>query len=119
MELKLGMLINSQEIIQNLSKGKFKAKVTWRLTGIIKSMEEYVNKFHDIRNDLIKKYGEDVDGVVSVNPDSENFKNFITELNEVAEEDITLNVKKISIDDIEDFEITIEDLIKIDWLISE
>lgn len=124
MKIELGRVINSQqtiqEIYQQMTEKKVKAKLAWRFMSIVKEMEEPNKRFNDLRNDLIKKYGKETeDRGFSIEPNTEEFSKFIEELNDLASEEIELNIKKISIDDIEDIEIEIDKLMSIQWIIEE
>ena len=50
------------------------------LKAIEKEIEETVSGFNEKRNEIIRKYGKEADGVISITPDSENFETAVKEL---------------------------------------
>lgn len=50
------------------------------LKAIEKEIEETMTGFNEKRNEIIRKYGKEADGVISIAPDSKDFKKAVKEL---------------------------------------
>lgn len=56
--MKLEKLVIHEDSLQRLSKIAITdAQLSWDLAEALESVQKHVKKFHDTRNDLIKKYG--------------------------------------------------------------
>ena len=54
------------------------------LKGLEKDLQAILTEYTDARNSIIKKYGKEENGIISVNKDSENYGQTMVELNELG-----------------------------------
>lgn len=111
--VKISSLLNGTEALQKLAGADLKAKLAWQIARLLKAAEAELQSFNETRMTLIKKYGEkdtkgelitDEKGNCKILP--ENINTFTTELNELLNTEVEINVNKISIDDLENMSFT-------------
>jgi len=115
--IKISDLLNSTDALSKLAKINLKARPAFYASKLIKAADAEIQEFNDTRLNLIKKYGEkdengelitDDKGNCKIMPDS--VSTFQQELKELIDVEIELNVDKIKIEDIENIELTPEDM---------
>ena len=116
--MKLAELVASDNALETLSKMQMKAKASYRIATAINQITPHIASFTQIQEDLINKYGEEVDGQVKVETESEHFPEFIREINDVLNEDVVVDVKKIKLKELGDVEVTPRDMLALGWLIE-
>lgn len=120
MEIKLITLINSMETIKELSQLKIKAKTSWALAKTAKLMEAEVATFEEVRKKKIEEIATDEeDGNVVIKPNTPEMEKFQAEINELLLSEVTIDAKKISIEDLGDNEIEFGKLLQLEWLIND
>lgn len=120
MEITLNSLLQAKDMVQILSSIKLKAKTSWQLLKVAKKIESANAEFEQIKNERIREYGtQHEDGTISVEPGTSEYMNLIAELNELLASTVTLDIQKIPLSELEDLEIDIMELFKIEWLIQE
>ena len=116
-KVQINDLLNSTEALQKLSKTDLKAKLAWQVARLLKAADKEIQEFNETRLKLIQKYGEkdengelitDEKGNCKILPDS--LDSFSTELNELVNSEIELNVNKIAIDDLDSISFTRADM---------
>lgn len=116
-KVQINDLLNSTEALQKLSKTDLKAKLAWQVARLLKAADKEIQEFNETRLKLIQKYGEkdesgelitDEKGNCKILPDS--LDSFSTELNELVNSEIELNVNKIAIDDLDSISFTPADM---------
>lgn len=112
-KIKLGELVNSTEVLQKLSQTELKAKLSWSVTKLLKAADKEMQDFNEARMNLIQKYGEKDENGELITDENKNCKipeaglqEFSTELNELVETEIEINVNPLNIDDLADKEFT-------------
>ena len=97
-KIKLGELVNAEKegAFVEVAKLDLKLKDAIRVTKLFKKITEEVVAFNTTKDDKIKKYGTEVDGVVSINAQSEHWNNFIAEIAEVEQQEIELDFEPIA-----------------------
>mgnify|MGYP003589693931 FL=1 len=97
-KIKLGELVNAEKegAFVEVAKLDLKLKDAIRVTKLFKKITEEVVAFNTAKDDNIKKYGTEVDGVVSINAQSEHWNNFIAEIAEVEQQEIELDFEPIA-----------------------
>lgn len=69
-------------------------------------LEKELSVFLKFKNDLIVKYGEEKDGNYSLNGASENFPKFMEELTPLLDDDVDVDLKKVTEEDLENADLT-------------
>ena len=112
-KVKISELINSTEALQKLANTKLKAKLAWQVARLLKTADLEIQIFNDTRMNLIKKYADvDEDGEIITDEkgnckiSADNVTQFNTELSELLDTVIEMNVSKVSIDDLDNADFT-------------
>lgn len=116
--LKISQIINSTEVLRKLSGEKFKAKLSWAITRILKAADNEIKEFNDTRYELIQKYGEKDENGNLITDDQGNVKinangiaDFSNQLNELLDTTVEINANKIKMSDLENVDFTPDDMI--------
>lgn len=125
--MKLSKLVDPQyqSILRKLSTQDIPLRTAFKLRGIIKTGNDELNKYEEVRADALKRFGDkkedgslDVDEKGSVNLTGDNKQKFIDELNALLMVDI--NVGKIKLEELGDkASLTAHELLILDDLIVE
>ncbi len=98
-----------EKLTKGLLSEKLQLKTKYWLSDLSKKVKEQTDACNELRNDLIKKYGEEKDGQISVpvsvkeddkdilNP---NFVSFQSEFEALLNEEREIEYKQLSIDDL-------------------
>ena len=121
--MKLAQILNLNYVIKKIVDDN---KITspllkFKLLSIMKVFEPSVNNFDIIRNDLILKYGtknENGNFEIAKN-DAEAIKNFNSEIEKIANEDIDIIVPKIKADEVFNAGISADYLLSLYDIITE
>ena len=89
------LLINLDSLTE--CKGSIGFKIAYNIRKLSDELREYVQ----FKQELFKKYGEEIEGNLVINKESENFPLFIKELNELDQE-IEIPLMKFSEKDLID-----------------
>ena len=89
------LLINLDSLTE--CKGSIGFKIAYNIRKLSDELREYVQ----FKQELFKKYGEEVEGNLVINKESENFPLFVKELNELDQE-IEIPLMKFSEKDLID-----------------
>ena len=89
------LLINLDSLTE--CKGSIGFKIAYNIRKLSDELREYVQ----FKQELFKKYGEEVEGNLVINKESENFPLFVKELNEL-DTDIEIPLTKFSEKDLID-----------------
>jgi len=118
MKIKILELKEIVKVINKIMSSDFPIVVSFRLSKMIKPINDILKMVTEKEEQLYKKYGETNKDKINVKP--ENFDIFNKEFYEFVNEEVDINVDKINIKDIEKVELKpIEiELIK-DFLIIE
>jgi hypothetical protein len=118
MKIKVLELKEIVKVINKIMSSDFPVVVSFRLSKMIKPINDILKMVTEKEEQLYKKYGETNKDKINVKP--ENFDIFNKEFYEFVNEEVDINVDKINIKDIEKVELKpIEiELIK-DFLIIE
>ena len=94
MEFKAGNLFARQEVLSSLFAFKMPVKSLYRLRKIARKVNEELKEFTDMRLELIKEFGEaGENGTISVDFETENGKKFIAKYEEIANEDVSVEIE--------------------------
>ena len=115
MKLKLFNIVNSREAFQELLREKLPIKIVFRLREILRLIEPKFQTYEDLRTKMItEKYGEQTSSGWTVKDSMK--EDFILELNELASEDIELDIEKVKLPD--ETKITYENVGLLEWIIE-
>jgi len=100
LKLNNGEIFTAREPLAKLLGEKFPVKVAYGLAKLANKLNDQLKVIDDVRNGLIKTYGEadpDNKQQIRVNPEGENFVKFAEGLNELfaKEENIDIQVVKL------------------------
>ena len=119
-------ILNSAQIMQQLSKRQFKGKVAFQIARILRYIDEELKSFNEARSNLIEVYGERDESDNLVMDEKNNYKiqkDKITELNQEIEEllntSIQINADAINMKDIENEDFTPADILLLEPFIEE
>ena len=98
MKLLNGDIFGAQEPLRKLIEQKFPVMVSYKLSKLVMKLNEQFKVIEEVRNGLIKKYGEtDEKGQTSVKPEGENFPKFVSEFNELMAQEVEIVVDKVKL----------------------
>lgn len=124
--LKLSTLINSEGSLKKLLAVKLPVKIAYKLSKIVNLIQPELTIFQEQRDKLIKELGTEKDkdsGNFQVTP--ENMPKFIEEIGKLTDIEVNLEfgagkaVEPIKLADLGDIELEAQDLVALDWLITE
>ena len=119
-------IINSAESLRALAQKELKGKTAYRVSRMLRELDNEYSLFNETRAELIKKYGvrdENGELVVSENGDytleKEHIEDFYKEINDLLKNEIELNVNKIELDDLGDITFTPNEMLMLEPFIEE
>ena len=123
-KLKLGELLNLNLTLKNVidnTESKIDTLLKFKLLGVMKSIEPFVQNFELIRNEKINEYGEKTDdGRVQISAeDKEKFEKFNHDINKLINDEVSVSITKFKPADIFDKGLKVEYLIGLYPLIEE
>lgn len=83
--------------LEKLMKEKFPVKVSYKLALLASVIEGQLNVIENVRRNLVNKYGENDGQNTSVKPNSGNWSSFISEMNELLDQEINLEFEKVKL----------------------
>lgn len=107
--------LSALKLISNKVSGKFGYAVARNIRELSSSLKEYTQA----KNELIAKYGEVNGNEISLNTNSENYKNFIKDLKEYAEIEHNVDIMKIELDYVYSSSLTADLIANIMFMIKE
>lgn len=122
--MKLSEIVNSLEPLQNLLKVSLPIKVSYKLSKIAIKINPELDLFNEKKNELIKKYGKEIEPD-KWQVDPENVEKYQEDMKTLLDMEVSLdfgdgkNLEKIPISDFGEVNIPAQDLLPLDWLISE
>lgn len=123
--IKLQRLIDSKEAMTRLVKCSLPIGITWDLKVFIKKIDIELNTFEEIKNQKIKELGEEVfdesNKSSSIRVKPENIEEFYKIMHELSDKNIDIIIPEIKINILKECNINISvlDLMTLDWLIIE
>ena len=125
-KIKLGGLVNSIDVLQRLAKMDFKAKMAWQISKLLTAAEKEIQEFNQTRMNLVTKYGaKDENGELITDENgnctipAEVNAQFATEISELLNAEVELNVNPISIDDLGNADFTPSDMTILEQFFKE
>lgn len=117
-KIKIKQIIESKGALDKLlNNDKIPIKTAFILSRFAQNIQGDLVLFEEKRNELIKKFGiEKENNIYEVLP--ENLKNYYTELNPLLDLEITIEIPKININDLNNANLSAIDLLLLDYLID-
>lgn len=116
--MKLKQIIESEKAISELLQQKLPFNTAFDLKMFVLDVDKEVKTFYELRDARIKEYGEDVgEGRYQIK-DEEKIKELSQELESVLDKDIDVKIPEINREQLSKAEITVNDLITLNWLIK-
>ncbi len=116
MKVNLGRLWASREVLHKVTTMKFKARTSYRLMKMIDQVNNELEPFGKARQELFLKYGDQDGDRVTIK--KENTEAFMDELKELEAQEVELKFS-VSLEEIEEAELTPADLYAIDFLFAD
>ena len=79
-------------LLLNDIKGSAGVKIARNLRMINDELREY----YQFKQELFRKYGEEVDGVLRINKESENFPLFMKEIEPIASQEVSFDFRRLT-----------------------
>lgn len=119
MLLKNSEILASEGALSKLLNTPLPAKQAYNIKKTMKSIQEKLKDILEARNEIIKKYGvEKEDGSVEIPAeDVEAKKKFIEEYQQIIDLEEEVDVRQLSIDELDNIELTANEIETIDFLI--
>jgi uncharacterized protein YydD (DUF2326 family) len=92
-------IYQAKEAISELSKEKFHVSTSYSIAKLMNSLKGQLEVIEQVRLNLIRKYGVEKDGQISIEPNSENFQKFYDEMNIILSKEVDINYEKICLPD--------------------
>jgi len=118
MKIKLNKLVNAVPAFKILTTQATNAKTAYRLAKTLNTLQAELDVFENTKNKLLLNYqttNEDGKTVIS----DENVELIKTQLTELLEEEIEININQIPISDLSGMSMTISNMMLIDFIFSE
>ena len=109
-EVQLKDIVNNAAVFTTLNKNTLRARTAYKMALLFKEMQSQLDNYNVIRNSLLEKYGHYVKGDMYTFVQDENLADFNSEHEELLNEKVQLNCNKINIDELEDAELTTEQM---------
>lgn len=105
--MKLKTILENMEALQELRKMTLPVKVAYRLSRINSKIDSIVIPYEETKNDLIKKLGtiNEETGSPEIK-DEKTKREFYKQVLELQNEEVTLDIEKIYIEDLGDINIS-------------
>ena len=100
MKLKNGEIFNASEPLGKLMGEKFPVKVAYGLAKLANKLAVPLKDIEDVRQGLIKTYGEtdpEKPQQTRVNPEGENFQKFASEIGELFAQEVEVVFDKVKL----------------------
>jgi len=121
MQIKLKQIIDSETGLGIITNLKFKATELFKVTKFVEKCDQEIKSFNSVREEKIKQFGEqkEVDGKQVFEVSKENQQQFFTEMEELLNQDIELEVPEISLEAFGDIEMSPKEFLSLKWLLKE
>ena len=118
MKVKLVEVYNSVSVMNKILDAQLPASIAFKLTKLLKSLNDEIKSIEDQRVKLVSKYGEkDENNSVSVS--ETNKESFMKEFGELLNTDIEIQWEPVSIEKFDGLNLSANDLLKVSFLFAE
>ena len=98
MRLVNGDIFTAQEPLRKLIEQKFPVMVSYKLSKLAQKLNEQFKVVEEVRQGLIKKYGEANDkGQTMVSQESKGWAKFVDEFNELMAQEVEIVIEKVKL----------------------
>tara|TARA_Y100001970_G_C14202431_1_gene841907 strand:- start:330 stop:698 length:369 start_codon:yes stop_codon:yes gene_type:complete len=121
MQIKLKQIIDSEVGLGIITNLKFKATELFKVTKFCEACDQEIKSFNSVREEKIKQFGDQkkVDGKQVFEVPKDNQEQFFTEMEELLNQDIELEIPEISLEAFGDIEMSPKEFLSLKWLIKE
>lgn len=107
-------------LLERLASARMIARDAYNRNKSLKAIEEQFKEINKVRDDLIKKYGEeDGNGNASIKPENkDSMDKFINEFNEVLDIEEDLKISKIPLDALNNLQLNYYELEALEFMID-
>ena len=117
MKVSLFEVYSSVSVLNKLVDLALPAKSSYKFVKIMRKFNEELKMLEEERQKLINKYGQEKDGVVTV--EEKNKETFLKEFGDLLETQIEVDWEPISIDALGSVEISVAEITKIQFLFRD
>ncbi len=102
MELNNGEIFSAWDALNRLTPEgtKFPVKVSLGIVKLRTKLSDAYKEIEEVRNGLIKTYGEEKDGQIMVDPKGENLPKFVEEMNELFAQEVEVVFDKVKLPEV-------------------
>ena len=120
-KIKLNDIVNATETLNKIMQQSFKGSLAFKIARLARELDKEMQTFNAEKQKIIQKYGEkdengelkiDEKGLVKFN--KANLKEINEEFNSLLDTDLEINVDKLPMDSIDNFEITPQEMLQIE-----
>lgn len=100
MKLLNGEIFNAREPLQKLIEKELPVKVAYGLAKMVNRLNEQFKIIEDVRQGLIRKYGEadkEDPQKMEVKASSENYPKFVVEMTELMNQEVEVVIEKVKL----------------------
>ena len=116
--MKLSILIGSSQALARLSKEKTRAAAAAKLVELYQQVETAFKGYEEARIGLCEMFGEKVEGNPNYQIKPESSEEFSAKIKELLDTDVTIEFKPLPVFSLGDPNISVEDLLVLDWVID-
>lgn len=98
---------------------QIKGVVAYKVARNLRMITEELKEYNEIKNELFKKYGEVKGENVIIEKTSNNYNLFLEEIKPYEEQDVNFDFKKITEEELENGDLTVEQIIILSEYFSE
>ena len=125
-EVTVKDIVDNAELMRSISQKSLNCRPAFLLARILREMEKEYQSFLKVREQVIKKYAKRADNGDFEIDDEGNFKidktkieEFNTNIRELLETKVPINVSSIALSDLEDTTFTPQEMMVLESFISE
>ena len=114
MKLKLSKIINSVPAFKLLTAQTTNAKTAFKLARVLNTLQSELDVFEQTKNNLLTKYQDETQKI-----SEENLEIVKKELTDLMNEEIEINIQQIPISDVTAVNITISNMMLMDFIFTD
>jgi len=101
MKIKNGEIYTAKDALGKLIAVPFPIKVSFQIAKMAGKLNEPYQNISIVKDELVKKYGDTKKGNLSIDPESKNWVAFITDFDELMDQEIELEFEKVKLPEID------------------
>jgi hypothetical protein len=115
----LGELKSIEESLRKITTLSLPVKVSYRLSKCLTKISKELGFLEEQRMNLVRKYGTAVEETGEIKVTTENMPDFVKEYNELLQEELRIEFSPISLDSVENLELTPLDMVQLEKFFKE